>query len=94
MSPNDTNIGARGAAATRRHSTALVVAAGLAGLLLGAIAAFAITSLVWTVRVELPPPLSSNMPPGCVYPIPAAPSAIPAPPMPPPHALRPPLPQI
>jgi hypothetical protein len=77
-----------------RHSTAVVVAAGLVGLVLGAIAAFAITGLVFTVRVQLPPPpypppLGSNAP-GCVYPAPPSgtapaptPGVIPAPPLPP-----------
>jgi hypothetical protein len=50
-----------------RHSTGVVVGAGIAGLALGAAAAFAITGLVFTVRVELPPPpypqLSSTPPP-------------------------------
>ncbi len=73
----------------RRHSTAVVVAVGLVGLVLGAIAAFAITGLVFTVRVQLPPPpypppLGSNAP-GCVYPTPpSTPGVIPAPPLPPP----------
>jgi hypothetical protein len=100
MTSNDTNFGARNpvpppaVAAARRHSTAVVFAVGLVGLALGAIAAFAITGLVWTVRVQLPPPpyppqLSSNGP-GCVYPGPPVsgtappPTAgiIPAPPLP------------
>jgi hypothetical protein len=50
-----------------RHSTGVVVGAGIAGLALGAAAAFAITGLVFTVRVELPPTpypqLSSTPPP-------------------------------
>jgi hypothetical protein len=79
----------------RRHSTAAVFAVGLLGLVLGAIAAFAITGLVFTVRVQLPPPpyppqLSSNGP-GCVYPAPpvsgtapaSTPGVLPAPPLPP-----------
>ena len=41
---------------TGRHSTAVVVGAGLAGAVQGAAAAFAVTGLVFTVRVELPPP--------------------------------------
>lgn len=77
----------------RRHSTAVVVAVGLAGLVLGAIAAFAITGLVFTVRVQLPPPPYPPPPgssaPGCVYPAPpsappSTPGVIPAPPPPPP----------
>ncbi|OBK44142.1 hypothetical protein [Mycobacterium sp. 1081908.1] len=82
------------AAPTRRHSTAVVAVVGLAGVVLGAIAAFAITGLVFTVRVQLPPPpypppLGSTAP-GCVYPAPPsgtapapAPGVIPAPPVPP-----------
>ena len=50
MSTEDPDTGAR------RHSTLLVIATGLAGLVIGAIAAFAITGLVFTVRVQLPPP--------------------------------------
>ncbi|WP_253900475.1 HAMP domain-containing sensor histidine kinase [Mycobacterium asiaticum] len=42
--------------AVRRHSTGVVIGAGLAGLALGAAAAFAVTGLVFTVRVQLPPP--------------------------------------
>jgi hypothetical protein len=90
MTSNDTNFGARNpvpptaAAPSRpRLSTAVVFAVGLVGLVLGAIAAFAVTGLVWTVHVELPPPpypppLSSNGP-GCVYPAPPAPGTAPAP---------------
>lgn len=86
MTPNDT-------AAARRHSTAVVILAGLAGLIIGAIAVFAVTGLVWTVRVQLPPPpypppLTSNAP-GCVLPAPpgSAPTSAPSvgvPPLPPP----------
>ncbi|OMC52151.1 hypothetical protein A5747_21965 [Mycobacterium sp. IS-836] len=82
-------------APARRFSSAAVIGAGLVGLVIGAIAVFAITGLVWTVRVQLPPPpypppLSSNGP-GCVYPAPSvsstAPAVVPAPPVPPlPHA--------
>jgi hypothetical protein len=85
MTPNDTPA--------RRYSVAAVVAAGLAGLVLGALAVLAVTGLVWTVRVQLPPPpypppLSSNGP-GCVYPAPpgsaptSAPALVPGPPLPP-----------
>jgi len=88
-----------------RHSTGVLIAAGLVGLVLGAIAAFAVTGLVWTVRVELPPPpypppLSSAQN-GCLYPAPPAPGnapapapgVIPAPPLPPaPPAGGPPAP--
>jgi hypothetical protein len=86
-----TSNGAHNAPPASRHSTAVVVAVGLVGLVLGAIAAFAITGLVFTVRVRLPPPpypppLGSNAP-GCVYPAPpvsgTAPGVIPAPPVPP-----------
>lgn len=77
MTSNVTDPGAR------RHSTAVVAAVGLVGLVLGAIAALAITGLVWTVRVELPPPpypppLSSNGP-GCVYPGPPTSGTAPVP---------------
>ncbi|OBI80873.1 hypothetical protein A9X00_10375 [Mycobacterium sp. 1245805.9] len=58
--------------------------------MLGAIAAFAITGVVFTVRVQLPPPPYPPPPgssaPGCVYPgLPSgtAPSVMPAPPVPP-----------
>lgn len=84
---------------TRRFPTGVAVIAGLIGLVLGALAAFAITGLVWTVRVQLPPPpypppLSSQQSvggDGCVYTAPptptSAPSVVPAPPLPPaPHA--------
>ncbi|MEZ0353283.1 hypothetical protein [Mycobacterium sp. pR1184] len=52
MTSDDSHAGAPG----RRFSTAALVAAGLAGLIVGAIAAFAITGLVFTIRVQLPPP--------------------------------------
>ena len=48
MTSNDTNP------PVRRHSTLVVIGVGLVGLALGAIAAFAITGLVFTVRVQLP----------------------------------------
>ena len=92
MTSDDTHIGARKPAPPpttavavpgRRHSTGLLIGTGLVGVILGAIAAFAVTGLVWTVRVELPPPpypppLSSNGP-GCVYPAPPLPGSAPAP---------------
>ena len=92
MTSDDTHIGARNpapspttaiAAPARRHSTGLLIGTGLVGLVLGAIAVFAVTGLVWTVRVELPPPpypppLSSNGP-GGVYPAPPLPGSAPAP---------------
>ncbi|WP_415823489.1 hypothetical protein, partial [Mycobacterium basiliense] len=53
---------------TRRHSTAVVIGATMAGMVLGAMAAFAITGLVWTVRVELPPPLYPSSTPTVSYP--------------------------
>ena len=91
MNSENTNAGAP----ARRFSSATVIGAGLAGLVIGAIAVFAVTGLVWTVRVQLPPPpyppqLSSNGP-GCVSPAPSvsgtAPAVVPAPPVPPlPHA--------
>ena len=89
MTSNDTNP------PVRRHSTLVVIGVGLVGLALGAIAAFAITGLVFTVRVQLPPPpypppLGSNAAPGCVYPAPPSgtapaptPGVISAPPLPP-----------
>jgi hypothetical protein len=116
MTSDETNTGARAenrapvttpvAAPGRRFPTGALVGAGLVGLVIGAIAAFAVTGLVWTVRVELPPPpyppqLSSAPTPGCLSPPPAAPGTappgsagvVPMPPVPPlPHALRPPSP--
>jgi hypothetical protein len=86
MNADGANTGTPG----RRFSSMAVIGAGLIGLVLGAIAVFAITGLVWTVRVQLPPPpyppqLSSNGP-GCVYPGPS-PGVVPVPPVPPlPHA--------
>jgi hypothetical protein len=87
----------------RRFSTAALVGAGLVGLVVGAIAAFAVTGLVFTVRVQLPPPpypppFSST--PQTGYPAPLSPPAnvaptstpggLPTPPLPPgPHALPP-----
>lgn len=95
MTPDDARNAPSPAAPARGHSTAVVAAVGLVGLVLGAIAAFAITGLVFTVRVQLPPPpypppLGSNAP-GCVYPAPPVsgtapaptPGVIPAPPLPP-----------
>ncbi|WP_118914937.1 hypothetical protein [Mycobacterium shigaense] len=91
------------AAGARRHSTGLVIAAGLAGLLIGAIAAFVVTGLVFTVRVQLPPPpypppLSSvsTQGGGCLFtPPPGTPTSapggfVPAPPLPhPPQQVSP-----
>jgi hypothetical protein len=81
---------------TRRFPAGVAIVAGLAGLVLGALATFAITGLVWTVRVQLPPPpypppLSSQSAGGCIYPAPpsstSGPGVVPAPPLPPaPHA--------
>jgi hypothetical protein len=87
----------------RRFSTAALVGAGLVGLIVGAIAAFAVTGLVFTVRVQLPPPpypppFSSTPPPGYPAPLPppanvaptSTPGGLPTPPLPPgPHALPP-----
>ncbi|MDP7702418.1 MULTISPECIES: hypothetical protein [unclassified Mycobacterium] len=56
-------------APARRYSTGALVGAGLAGVAIGAAAAFAVTGLVFTVRVELPPP-----------PYPQFSSAVPTPP--------------
>lgn len=77
MSTDVTTSGAR------RHSTVLVIGAGVVGLVIGAIAAFVVTGLVFTVRVELPPPpypppLSSaaTQGGGCIFTPP--PSAAPA----------------
>lgn len=50
MTTDETSGGAR------RHSTGLLIVAGLVGLAIGAIAAFVVTGLVFTVRVQLPPP--------------------------------------
>jgi hypothetical protein len=71
-------------APARRFSTAVVLLAGVVGLVIGAIAAFAVTGLVWTVRVQLPPPpyppqLSLAPQPGCVSPPPPAAGTPPAP---------------
>ncbi len=68
----------------RRHSTALVVVAAIVGFVLGLVAAFAVTGLVFRVRVELPPPPYPSVlstPPAPTTP--AAPTAVPAPPLPP-----------
>ena len=85
---------------TRRFPAGVAAVAGLVGLVIGALATFAITGLVWTVRVQLPPPpypppLSSQPGGGCVYPSPpsppSGPGVVPAPPLPPaPHAVGPP----
>lgn len=56
-------------APSRRYSTGALVSAGIAGVALGAAAAFTVTGLVFTVRVELPPP-----------PYPQFSSAVPTPP--------------
>jgi hypothetical protein len=93
---SDRNIAASTAEPRRRFSTGAVIAAGLVGLVLGAIAALAVTGLVWTVRVELPPPpypppLSSAPPLNCpAAPPPTvstapgpAPGNLPVPPLPP-----------
>jgi hypothetical protein len=92
---SDRNIAASTAEPRRRFSTGAVIAAALVGLVLGAIAAFAVTGLVFTVRVQLPPPpypppLSSATAPGCLSPPPAAstapgpaPGNLPVPPLPP-----------
>ncbi|BBY10674.1 hypothetical protein [Mycobacterium marseillense] len=69
---------------TRRFPAGVAALAGVAGLILGALATFAITGLVWTVRVELPPPpypppLSQTAAPGCVYPPSPSPSPAQAP---------------
>jgi hypothetical protein len=77
---------------SRRHSTVVVILAGLAGLVIGALAVLALAGVTWKIRVELPPPpypqLSSTPP--VSYPstiLPSAPSVVPVPPLPPvPHA--------
>lgn len=57
MTYDDPNPGAPSATtAGRRFSTAAVLSAVLVGLAIGAISAFAVTGLVFRVRVELPPP--------------------------------------
>lgn len=67
----------------RRHSTGLVIGAALAGLVIGAIAAFVVTGLVFTVRVELPPPpypqplSSAPVAGGCLVTPPPAPALSP-----------------
>ncbi|WP_205877799.1 hypothetical protein [Mycobacterium camsae] len=67
----------------RRHSTGALVGAGLAGVALGAAAAFAVTGLVFTVRVQLPPPpypqLSSAPapPPSTIAPTSTSPGLLP-----------------
>ncbi|MEM6107884.1 hypothetical protein AAHS21_16815 [Mycobacterium sp. 050272] len=87
MTSDDSHAGAP----ERRFSTAALVAAGLVGLIVGAIAAFAVTGLVFTIRVQLPPPPYpppfSSPTPG--YPAPptgfaptSAPSVVPMPPLP------------
>lgn len=80
----------------RRHSTVVLILAGLAGLAIGALAVFALAGVTWKIRVELPPPpypqLSStppvsypSPPPSVIQP--SAPSVVPVPPpMPVPHA--------
>jgi hypothetical protein len=91
MSTDATTTGAR------RHSTALVLATGLVGLVIGAIAAFVITGLVFTIRVELPPPpyppplQSAPVAGGCLITTPPTSGTAPATPpggfpLPPPHA--------
>ncbi|MCV7165119.1 hypothetical protein [Mycobacterium stomatepiae] len=77
MTSDTAHTGAPG----RRFSTAALVVAGLVGLIVGAIAAFAVTGLVFTVRLQLPPPpypppFSST--PAPVYPAPPV-SVAPAP---------------
>lgn len=78
MTTDETTTGAR------RHSTVLVIGAGVVGLVIGAIAAFVVTGLVFTVRVELPPPpypppLSSvaTQGGGCIYTPPPGPGGAP-----------------
>jgi hypothetical protein len=68
---------------SRRYSVGAVIGAGRAGLAVGACAAFAITGLVFTVRLELPPP---------PYP-PVVSSMLPSPPQTPPLPV-PPLPPL
>ncbi len=73
----------------RRFSTGAMVGAGLVGVALGALATFAITGLVWTVRVELPPPpypppLSGYVSPPSPTP-PPGPGVVPPPLPPAPH---------
>ena len=87
---------ARPTAATGpRHSIGVVIAAGLAGLAIGALAVFAVTGVTFKVRVELPPPpypQVSSAPP-VVYPSApppvvsiaptSGPNVVPPPPFPP-----------
>ncbi|MCV7196629.1 hypothetical protein [Mycobacterium angelicum] len=77
-----------------RHSTGMVIGAGVLGLVIGALATFVLTGLTLKVRVELPPPpypqlstapVSYPPPPtgpSTTAPIPA-PGGLPAPPAPP-----------
>ncbi|MHA7653233.1 hypothetical protein ACX9NE_12765 [Mycobacterium sp. ML4] len=76
-------------APARRYSLGALIGAGLAGVAVGATAAFAVTGLVFTVRVELPPPpypQFSTTPPtpppalSSVVPTSAPPSLVPGPP--------------
>jgi hypothetical protein len=83
------------AAAGPRYSLGVLIAAGLAGLAIGALAVFAVAGVTWKVRVELPPPpypqVSSAPPAGYPSPPPPAvtieptsgPSVVPPPPFPP-----------
>ena len=90
--PSMNSDGTNTPAPSRRYSTAALVGAGLAGAAVGAAAAFALTGLVFTVRVELPPPpypqFSSSVP----TPPPALSSAAPTSTSPGILPQRPPLP--
>jgi hypothetical protein len=98
MTSDNTHAGAPNPVPTpaRRFSAAALIGAGLVGLIVGAGAAFAVTGLVFTIRVQLPPPpypppFSST--PSSGYPAPPAPpasvapapstSGLPVPPLPP-----------
>lgn len=87
-----TSDGTNTPAPPRRYSTGALVGAGIAGAALGAAAAFAVTGLVFTVRVELPPPPYPQFSSGVPSPPPAlssvAPTSAPASLLP----SRPPLP--
>ena len=69
--------------AGRRHSTGVVIGAGLVGLAIGALVALAIAGLLWTDRVEHPaPPYSSSVLSSTSTAPMTAPSLIPMPPYP------------
>lgn len=76
----------------QRYSLLVVIGAAVVGMVIGALCVFAITGLVWTVRVELPPPPYPQV--SSLLPTPASVSAPSAPPTPASGGMRtpPPLP--